>query len=246
MPLMPFPLQDISVVGMSGIPVQGGAGIKPPIFRDEKDQKFFSLGRTPPQRYDAQEIESYEQQGLLARTQATWKPVDTGVILYAHRQFVEPGPDLLKLDPSALRWDEKLDIWVMYERRDKAMRCLEHWGDALIHDATERLREAAKQAFAAEQPLVDRALDDARRARYCAPPPEHSKLRARSFECWAAAWILQGRPIDALLRDARRDFPNNETIEQIEKNARHLATPETATYPASKSRNRLSWAPRVT
>jgi len=191
-------------------------------------------------------VDDYVQRGLLSLIEKPLEPIDGGLILYADRQFMEPPGDRWRLETSTLGWDEKLGAWVIYEERSRALGRLARWGRALIKDAQQRLRAAAKLPIESAGADVERALDDGRRARFCAPPPENRDVREDAFACWAGAWLLQGRPIDALLRDARRDFPDDPTIDRIEATARDLAKPHAPIYSPRKGNPKLSWAPHAT
>jgi hypothetical protein len=149
----------------------------------------------------------------------------------------------LRLEPSPLQWDDELRAWVAYVGRAQALRQLARWGAELIQDAKERIHAAAKVAPERSRADLQRILNDAVRARFCAPPPEHPNLREEAFACWGAAWILDGRldALPALLRDARRDFPGEQIVERIEATARRLAKPQNPTYPERNPREHLSW-----
>ncbi len=224
-------LDESVVVGFLGAPLVGAAGLRAPLFLDPSG-RFFAAPATPdtaPEYHSKEEVEQLEQIGQLVQLPAVRAPrIPEGVILYAHHQFLSPGPDALSLEAGA--------GWALsggtarYLPRGEALAIMETWGKALLGDADRHLLQGTQGA--------ERAFKAAQRARYCAPPKEHGELRFQVFVRLVASWTALKRPPEHILRDARRDY-KEDRLTQIQEEASRLLAPPATFASFDDSRNRL-------
>lgn len=224
-------LDESVVVGFLGAPIVGAAGLRAPLFLDPSG-RFFAAPATPdtaPEYHSKEEVEKLEQTGQLVQLPAALAPrIPEGVILYAHHQFLSPGPDALSLEASA--------GWALpggtarYLPRGEALAIMETWGKALLADADRHLLQGTQGA--------DRAFKAAQRARYCAPPREHGELRFQVFVRLVASWTALKRPPEHILRDARRDY-DGDRLKQIQAAASRLLLPAIPRVNLGASRDRM-------
>src|SRR5678815_2161187 len=129
-----------------------------------------------------------------------WERQPGGVILYAHPTFLDPGSAYCKLSPSELARDTRTGVYLDYFSRARALAILRRWGQLLVDEASRML---SGRPTAGD---IDRAMDAAQRALFCAPPPEHKQLRADAFVALAASYHVRKHPAERLYREMKLDF----------------------------------------
>jgi hypothetical protein len=191
--------------------VRGGAGIKPTVLEDPPERFFPDTGKRPDALYDAAELDTFIQRGLLCRVQHPRDPIPGGVFLYAHQGFITTGEGSLDLleDVASFEHDKPLDIFFSYMPLRWAKDRLKKWGETLLEDADQQVRGGNFR----------RALDSAERAGYAVlpEPPRHRRdhdFNRRVFVCLYAAYKGLGLDIQAVLADARIDF-SDEGVQKI-------------------------------
>lgn len=187
--------------------------MKPPVFQDSSGHCFAGDpdSLAPPRlACEPSELLDLRARGQITLTDQRWKRVKSGVVLYADRRFLCPGTDLISLLPGDLAFDDKAGVYLHYLPRREALSILAQWGDSLVRDANAHLRDRNDTAALA------RAFESAQRARFSAPPPEHTQLRIDAFVYAGAAFTAMKRPVERFLRDAARDFdpPTVDLIRQ--------------------------------
>lgn len=199
--------QTLSVVGFDGLAVAGGAGMKSPLFRSA-DGEYFTGDPSSAVRLNEPNLREVASRGLVTITSSSWSAVPSGVVLYAHERFLNAGANTLALSAEGLAIDEASGLRVTYVERSRALEILSSWGRALNADANAHLRGRPSP-----QDLL-RARSSAERARFAAPPPENREIRFESFVHLASAVRASGSSIDRILRDAARDF-SEQDVERI-------------------------------
>jgi hypothetical protein len=193
------------VVGFRGWPVQGGVGLKPPVFVTPEDRYSVDDPAEDARTFSREEAAEYRERGHLTLTSRRWPIISDGIVVYAHAAFLRTDERRAQLDLHGLSWDNDARVYLDYRTRFEAFAVLDRWGKDLLNDAATALQERDHR----------RALDSSERARLCAPLPQHRDLRIAAFKHASAAW--QQLDIEAwqrFLRDAARDF-DAETVERI-------------------------------
>lgn len=219
---------EVTVVGFCGLPVSAAAAMVAPVFESPAGRYFVGDPDSllPPRRFlDRAELEQQRSAGYVTLTERGWTRLPGGVVLYAHPGFLDPGGIHCRLPAEDLRLDPSTGVHLAYFTRDRALAILRRWGTLLVDDANRTLAGRPR----VEE--IDRALDSAQRALFCAPPPEHKQLRIDAFISLAAAYRVCRRPTERLYREMKLDF-DDLTIAEIRKRAGDKAA-GTRAYPVS-------------
>jgi hypothetical protein len=201
-----------------------------PVFESPQGRYFAGDpdSAVPPRVFMTQEeLEHQQQAGYLTLTSKHWERQQGGVVLYAHSKFLDPGETYSRLSSSDLTMDTRAGVHLDYIPRPRALMILHRWGRFLIDDANRMLsgRPQPKE--------IERALDAAQRALFCAPPPEHKSLRIDAFISLAASYIVRKRRVERLYREMQIDFDEG-TIATVRQRAEAKAA-GASTYPANDS-----------
>lgn len=201
------------VVGFLGLPTEGAAGVKPPLVRTAD-----GLFRSADGRCAAPDLAQLVEEGM-ATPLPREIPYQKGhVVLYAHRDFLAPvGANRLHLVADDLDLDRESGLRVGYLAQQTALARMALWGRDLVVDAQRHL-----QGKPSDQDIA-RAVDSAQRARFAAPGSSNPGLRRQLFVLLAAGFALQGRNVERVLRDARRDGFDEEALDDIRRDARARA-----------------------
>lgn len=200
------------ITGWSGVPVQGGAGLKPALLLDPAAGRYAN-GAAPETWYSEEEASDFATRGLLVKKDlhAAWVP--EGVVVYADDSFIHPAErNRLSLDPTPLRLHivSPRRLWLAYVTRDQAMGILCGWGERLLEDAARQLSRLGNGVCRQEEAL--RAIDSARRARFCTFARVDRIRRREFFRCMAVALMALGQPVESLYADARIDLSDAEVV----------------------------------
>jgi hypothetical protein len=201
------------IAGWSGMPVQGGAGLKPALLYDPATGDYANAA-APDAWYSEAEVSDFATRGLLIKKALRATPVPDGVVLYADDSFIHPAEsNRMALDPGplSLHLIDSRCLWLAYLPKDPAMEVLLGWGARLLEDAAGRLDRFAKGARRREEAL--RALDSARRARFCTFARIDWASRREVFRCMAVALMMLGQPVESLYADAGIDLSDDEVAE---------------------------------
>jgi len=195
--------KEVCVVGFCGLPVAAAAAMASPLFESPPGRFFAGDPDSPvPPRmiFDRDQLEEQRADARITLTSQRWARKPAGVVLYADRAFLAPGREMFRLEALPLVLDPTAHVHVWYGARAEALQVLRSWGDSLIADATRSLRSRPSAAD------IERAIDAAQRALFCAPPPEHAELRFEAFVVLLAGHQMLRRPVDRLYQEARLDF----------------------------------------
>lgn len=197
------------VVGMSGLPVRGGMGLRPALVCDPHTGTCHIPQRSATVSRD--DVRRLERDGYVVSWLGStrWSAIDGGVILYVHGDFVDPSdgthfaPDG---DLGTFLCGDKL-LFVSYQTRVEALATMRRWAERLITDAQRSLASSRTDGMAAR-----RALRSAIRARYCALREIDITLRLDAYALVAASRQLLGQAPEAVFRDAELDFDEKQMI----------------------------------
>lgn len=194
---------EITVVGFCGLPISAATAMTAPVFEGPAGRYFVGDPDSvvPPRAFmEREELEHQQEAGYLTLTAKHWARQPGGVVLYAHPGFLNPGEAYCSLSPSDLAFDTCSGVHLDYVPRPRALMLLHRWGRLLADDASRML---SGRPTAAD---IDRAMDSAQRALFCAPPPEHKQLRMDAFVALAASYHVRKRPAERLYREMKLDF----------------------------------------
>jgi hypothetical protein len=194
------------IAGWSGMPVQGGAGLKPALIYDPAAGRYANAA-APDTWYSEAEISDFARRGLLVKKMLSMTPLPDGVVLYADDSFIRPAEsNRMALDPHPLRLHliNSRCLWLAYLPRERAMGALLRWGEQLLEDAARQLRRLGSGISRREEAL--RALDAARRARFCTFARVDGSRRREVFRCMAVALMVLDQPVEPLYVDAGIDL----------------------------------------
>jgi hypothetical protein len=208
------------VAGWSGVVAVRGAGIKPALLRDPATGRYANAS-APTDWHNEEEISSFAARGLLTRRELRKHAVADGVVLYASNEFVAPRePDRWILDPTPLAFHAEPLLWVGYLPLPEAVALLRSWGAKLISDGKAQLRERTSEP---DRRLAGaRALNDARRARFCVSAREDPDLRYDLFRVMAIATRILKQPLGPVYLDAGIDFARSK-VEQLQRDVEAFA-----------------------
>jgi hypothetical protein len=208
------------VAGWSGLAVLRGAGIKPALIRDPATGRYANAA-SPTDWHNEEEISSFAARGLLTRRELHKHVVADGVVLYASKELIAPRePDRWILDPTPLSFHAEPLLWVGYLPLPEAVALLRSWGAKLISDGNAQLRERTSEP---DRRLAGaRALNDARRARFCVSSREDPDLRYDMFRVMAIATRILQQPLDPVYLDAGIDF-SRTNVEQLQRDVEAFA-----------------------
>lgn len=191
----------MEVIGVSGLPVYGGVGIRPAVTR-QGDQIVSPFGNLPISKEEWEEI---VRDGMATRISPT--PTQGGLVLYGHPAFIEPQEGIripIESDPPLLHRDPHL-FWAC----QPLMACVEilhRWGEFLLKDAEDHLRKNP-----------ERALASAGRARLCTISPVDKRLRFKAFLWSAVARGVLHRTMEPVFEDAALDFDPQRVLNLRER-----------------------------
>lgn len=186
------------VVGMCGMPVKNGIGVRQPLIQDTHDGTY--LG-TAENRYEEEKVQSLVEQGLLTKLNLGFPQVREGwVVAYVDEEFLHiPGG--LDLGFTSSFWGRVLlgsqPFWVAYMPLQMYQQQCDRWRARCFA----RARSLLKLNPAASVELL-------LRARFCLDTQQNPRDGYRFFWLMADAHRALGRPVDAVLSDAKIDFPN--------------------------------------
>jgi len=221
---------EVTVVGFCGLPISAAAAMVAPVFESPAGRYFVGDPDSliPPRSFlDRAELERQRQAGYLTLTDKQWARLPSGVVLYAHPKFVNPGAMYYGLPSAELTMDASSGVHLAYVARVRALGMLHQWGALLVADANRTLSGRPQVAE------IARAMDAAQRALFCAPPPEHKQLRVDAFVSLAASYRVFCFPSDRLYREMKLDF-DELTISAIRSRAEAKAAGVRA-YPPTAS-----------
>lgn len=206
---------EVRVVGFCGLPISAAAAMVAPVFESPAGRYFVGDPDSvvPPRAFmGREELEHQREAGYLTLTEKQWERQPGGVVLYAHPRFLNPGGAHCELSASQLVLDTLAGVHLDYLPRARALAILHRWGQSLIDEAS---RTLSGRPAAAD---IDRAMDAAQRALFCAPPPEHKQLRVDAFVALTASYHVRKRPAERLYREMKLDF-DDVTIAEIQHRA---------------------------
>jgi hypothetical protein len=230
---------EISIVGFCGLPISAATAMVAPVFESPSGRYFVGDPDSvvPPQRFmDRKELEHNREAGHLTLTDFQWPRQPGGVVLYAHSLFLKPSATHYQFSTSELTWDSRAGVYLNYLARTLALSILHRWGRLLIEDASRVLAGSRPTV-----PEVDRAMDSAERALFCAPPPEHKQLRIDAFAALAATYRVRKLPEERLYREMRLDF-DDVTVAEVRRRSEAKAAGVSA-YPLEKTGSGLGELP---
>jgi len=204
---------EISVVGFCGLPISAATAMVAPVFESPAGRYFTGDPDSvvPPRTFmDREELERNREAGYLTLTNNNWRRQPGAVVLYAHPTFLNPGATLCELSAAELNFDTRANVFLDYLARANALTVLYRWGRSLVEEAGRILSSRPETAD------LDRAMDAAERALFCAPPPEHKQLRIDSFIALVASHHVRKHPTERLYREMKLDF-DDATIAEIRR-----------------------------
>jgi len=202
---------DRIVVGFSGLPVRGGCGLRPPIYKSISTG-FISDASCRPRMIKPDDFYEYIEQGFATKLPTDWSAIEKGVVLYATHDFVRPTdghPSIINIgDAKGILHADKL-LYVNYLPLHDSITKLNMWATLLIEDAEIQLRRVTK----ANDSQLTRVINSIMRARYCLAEVNDLGLKRRATITFAVARDLQGGDTDPIFADARLDFTESAIVE---------------------------------